>query len=92
MSVHRSHVTEEKILEAISLDGVVDFTFAVASLVYKWVPDIGCLADALIDDQTLADACVDYLRTKGRCYACLADVQKMARLENWPNWKKFPAD
>jgi hypothetical protein len=58
--------------------------------VCRWLPDIGYIAQNLIEIDQLYQACCEYLRKAGKEYPSLEEAKKAAMRENWARWEEMP--
>ncbi len=87
-----SQSPEEVILETLTCDGYhpAGHCFAVGrGALGIWVPEFGGFSMHMIDATPLAEACRQYLRSKGRWFNSWDEVSEWGEGQGWPEPEKL---
>ena len=66
----------------------LDHFFLIDDCICCWflVPDMEGISPFIIEDNTEASRCINFLRSTGRCFANRTEVIEYAKNRNWPMW------
>jgi len=89
--IDESEFSEQDIVTCLRGDHpTTKYCFLVNACVCRWLPDIGYIAQNLIEIDQLYQACCEYLRKAGKEYPSLEEAKKAAMRENWARWEEMP--
>lgn len=78
--------SEEKILADLTANGrdPQELCFVLRKGIRRWDPRTGMIMGYMIDNAAFADACREYLRSKGLAFNTPEELERHARAHNWP--------